>query len=126
MSWEIKGDRPVYAQLVEIIGQKIIKNEFPPDSKLPSVRDLAAMAEVNPNTMQKALVELETEGLINSVRTKGKYVTNDVGLIENYKRKLAIKELGAFVGRMKDLGFDEEEIKQLVDKEVNDGNSIRN
>lgn len=126
MSWEIKGDRPVYAQLVEIIGQKIIKNEFPPDSKLPSVRDLAAMAEVNPNTMQKALVELETEGLINSVRTTGKYVTNDVGLIENYKRKLAIKELGAFVGRMKDLGFDEEEIKQLVDKEVNDGNSIRN
>lgn len=126
MSWEIKGDRPVYAQLVEIIGQKIIKNEFPPDSKLPSVRDLAAMAEVNPNTMQKALVELETEGLINSVRTTGKYVTNDVGLIENYKRKLAIKELGAFVGRMKDLGFGLEEIKQLVDKEVNDGNSIRN
>jgi GntR family transcriptional regulator len=126
MSWEIKGDRPVYAQLVEIIGQKIIKNEFPPDSKLPSVRDLAAMAEVNPNTMQKALVELETEGLISSVRTTGKYVTNDVGLIENYKRKLAVKELGAFVGKMKDLGFELEEIKQLVDKEVNDGNSIGN
>ena len=126
MSWEIKGDRPVYAQLVEIIGQKIIKNEFPPDSKLPSVRDLAAMAEVNPNTMQKALVELETEGLISSVRTTGKYVTNDVSLIENYKRKLAVRELGAFVGKMKDLGFEVEEIKQLVDKEVNDGNSFRN
>ncbi|KAF0091857.1 MAG: hypothetical protein FD141_41 [Fusobacteria bacterium] len=126
MSWEIKGDRPVYAQLVEIIGQKIIKNEFPPDSKLPSVRDLAAMAEVNPNTMQKALVELETEGLISSVRTTGKYVTNDVDLIENYKRKLAVKELGAFVRKMKDLGFQVEEIKQLVDKEINDGNSFRN
>lgn len=126
MSWELKGDRPVYAQLVEIIGQKIIKNEFPPDSKLPSVRDLAAMAEVNPNTMQKALVELETEGLISSVRTTGKYVTNDVDLIENYKRKLAVRELGAFVGKMKDLGFEVEEIKQLVDKEVNDGNSFRN
>lgn len=125
MSWELKGDRPVYAQLVEIIGQKIIKNEFPPDSKLPSVRDLAAMAEVNPNTMQKALVELETEGLISSVRTTGKYVTNDVDLIKNYKRKLAVKELGAFVGKMKDLGFEVEEIKQLVDKEVNDGNSFR-
>lgn len=126
MSWEIKGDRPVYAQLVEIIGQKIIKNEFPPDSKLPSVRDLAAMAEVNPNTMQKALVELETEGLISSVRTTGKYVTNDVDLIESYKRKLAVKELVAFVGKMKDLGFQVEEIKQLVDKEINDGNSFRN
>ncbi len=126
MSWEIKGDRPVYAQLVEIIGQKIIKNEFPPDSKLPSVRDLAAMAEVNPNTMQKALVELETEGLISSVRTTGKYVTDNVGLIENYKRKLAVKELVAFVGKMKDLGFKVEEIKQLVDKEINDGNSFRN
>lgn len=126
MSWELKGDRPVYAQLVEIIGQKIIKNEFPPDSKLPSVRDLAAMAEVNPNTMQKALVELETEGLISSVRTTGKYVTDDVGLIENYKRKLAVKELGTFVKKMKDLGYKVEEIKQLVDKEVNDGNSIAN
>lgn len=126
MSWELKGDRPVYAQLVEIIGQKIIKNEFPPDSKLPSVRDLAAMAEVNPNTMQKALVELESEGLISSVRTTGKYVTNDVDLIENYKRKLAVKELATFVGKMKDLGFEVEEIKQLVDREVNDGNSFRN
>lgn len=126
MSWELKGDRPVYAQLVEIIGQKIIKNEFPPDSKLPSVRDLAAMAEVNPNTMQKALVELESEGLISSIRTTGKYVTNDVDLIENYRRKLAVRELGAFVGKMKDLGFEVEEIKQLVDKEVNDGNSFRN
>ena len=126
MSWEIKGDRPVYAQLVEIIGQKIIKNEFPPDSKLPSVRDLAAMAEVNPNTMQKALVELETEGLISSIRTTGKYVTNDVDLIQSYKRKLAVKELVAFVGKMKDLGFQVEEIKQLVDKEINDGNSFRN
>lgn len=126
MSWEIKGDRPVYAQLVEIIGQKIIKNEFPPDSKLPSVRDLAAMAEVNPNTMQKALVELETEGLISSVRTTGKYVTNDVDLIESYKRKLAVKELETFVKKMKDLGFQVEEIKQLVDKEINDGNSFRN
>ena len=126
MSWELKGDRPVYAQLVEIIGQKIIKNEFPPDSKLPSVRDLAAMAEVNPNTLQKALVELESEGLISSIRTTGKYVTNDVDLIENYRRKLAVRELGAFVGKMKDLGFEVEEIKQLVDKEVNDGNSFRN
>lgn len=126
MSWEIKGDRPVYAQLVEIIGQKIIKNEFPPDSKLPSVRDLAAMAEVNPNTMQKALVELETEGLISSIRTTGKYVTNDVDLIESYKRKLAVKELETFVKKMKDLGFEVEEIKQLVDKEINDGNSFRN
>ena len=126
MSWELKGDRPVYAQLVEIIGQMIIKNVFPPDSKLPSVRDLAAMAEVNPNTMQKALVELESEGLISSVRTTGKYVTDDVEHIEAYKRKLAIKELGGFIGKMKDLGFGVEEIKELVDKEVNDGNSFRN
>jgi DNA-binding transcriptional regulator YhcF (GntR family) len=84
------------------------------------------MAEVNPNTMQKALVELETEGLISSVRTTGKYVTEDVSLIENYKRKLAVKELVAFVGKMKDLGFKVEEIKQLVDKEINDGISFRN
>ena len=126
MSWEIKGDRPVYAQLVEIIGQMIIKNIFPPDSKLPSVRELAALAEVNPNTMQKALVELENEGLISSIRTTGKYVTDKVELIQGYRNKLAVKEMENFIGRMKDLGYKMEEIKELVDKEVNDGISTRN
>ncbi|MDD2371170.1 MAG: GntR family transcriptional regulator [Firmicutes bacterium] len=126
MSWDIKDDRPVYAQLVEIIGQMIIKNIFPPDSKLPSVRDLAALAEVNPNTMQKALVELESEGLISSVRTTGKYVTDNVELIKGYKRKIAVRELGRFINKMKDLDFTMEEIKDLVDKEVNNGNSFRN
>ena len=125
MSWEIKGDRPVYAQLVEIIGQMIIKNIFPPDSKLPSVRELAALAEVNPNTMQKALVELENEGLISSVRTTGKYVTDKVELIQGYRNKLAVKEIDNFIGRMKDLGYKMEEIKELVDKEANDGKSTR-
>ncbi len=126
MSWDIKGDRPVYAQLVEIIGQMIIKNIFPPDSKLPSVRDLAASAEVNPNTMQKALGELEGEGLISSIRTTGKYVTNNVELIAAYKRKLAVIELGRFIRKMKNLDYNLEEIKDLVDKEVNNGNSFRN
>jgi len=126
MSWDLKDDRPVYAQLVEIIGQMIIKNIFPPDSKLPSVRDLAATAEVNPNTMQKALLALEEEGLLTSVRTTGKYVTDNVELITAYKRKLAVKELGRFIQKMKALDFNLEEIKKLVDKEVNDGNSFRN
>ena len=126
MSWDLKDDRPVYAQLVEIIGQMIIKNIFPPDSKLPSVRDLAATAEVNPNTMQKALLALEEEELLTSVRTTGKYVTDNVELIAAYKRKLAVKELGRFIQKMKALDFNLEEIKKLVDKEVNDGNSFRN
>ncbi len=126
MSWELKDDRPVYTQLVEIIGQMIIKNIFSPDSKLPSVRELAAMAEVNPNTMQKALVELEEEGLISSVRTTGKFVTNKVELIKDYKKKLGVKELGRFIQKMKALDYNLEEIKDLVDREVKSGNSFRN
>lgn len=126
MSWELKGDRPVYAQLVEIIGQKIITNEYPPDSKLPSVRELASLAEVNPNTMQKALTELERGGLITSVRTTGKYVTDDKSLIEAYKRELALKEISSFMDKMKKLGYDELEIKELFDKEVSDDKSTGN
>ena len=126
MSWELKGDRPVYAQLVEMIGQKIIKQEYPPDSKLPSVRELASLAEVNPNTMQKALIELERAGLITSVRTTGKYVTDDKSLIEAYKRELALKELAGFMEKMNKLGYDRLQIKELFDKEVSDDKSTGN
>ena len=72
MAWEIRADRPVYAQLIEQIQQKIICGEYPLGSRLPSVRDMAAEAAVNPNTMQKALAELERTGLLYSQRTRCK------------------------------------------------------
>ena len=71
MAWQFEHDRPIYTQLLEQIRMLIISGVYPIGSRLPSVRDLAAEAAVNPNTMQKALSELERSGLIYSQRTSG-------------------------------------------------------
>ena len=77
MGWNLKSDRPIYAQLIEQIELMIVSGMYPPGAKLPSVRDLAADAAVNPNTMQRALSQLETDGLLYTQRTSGRYVTED-------------------------------------------------
>ena len=77
MNWKFAGDRPVYQQIMAAIRGAILKGELPPGGKAPSVRDLAAQAQVNPNTMQRALTELEREGLLVSGGTSGRSVTQD-------------------------------------------------
>ena len=77
MTWHFDNDRPIYTQLLEQILFLIVSGQYPPGSKLPSVRDLASEASVNPNTMQRALTELERSGLIYSQRTSGRFVTED-------------------------------------------------
>ena len=77
MAWNLDADKPIYAQLVEIIQMQIISGQYRAGDRLPSVRELAAEASVNPNTMQKALAELERNGLIYTQRTSGRMVTED-------------------------------------------------
>ena len=77
MAWDLKSDRPIYTQLVEQIELMICSGIYPAGSKLPSVRDFAKEAGVNPNTMQRALAKLEEDGLVNTNRTSGKFVTED-------------------------------------------------
>ena len=72
MNWKFSGDRPVYQQIMENIRGAVLRGELPPGGKIPSVRDLAAEAQVNPNTMQRALAELERDGLVYSQRTTGR------------------------------------------------------
>lgn len=81
MTWKFTGDKPVYQQIVELIRGAVLSGEFPPGSKIPSVRDLAMLARVNPNTMQRALFELEREGLLISSGTTGRCVTNDQAIL---------------------------------------------
>ena len=78
MPWNLNSDRPIFMQLIEIIQHCILSGTYPPGSKLPSVRDLASQAAVNPNTMQKALAELERSGLVYSQRTSGRFITEDI------------------------------------------------
>lgn len=86
MSWNLNSERPIYAQIIERITLDIISGIYLPGAKLPSVRDLAQDAGVNPNTMQKALSELERTGLVLSQRTSGRFITEDLTMIEKTKQ----------------------------------------
>ena len=92
MNWKFTGDRPVYQQIMAAIRGAILTGELSPGKKVPSVRDLAAEAQVNPNTMQRALTELEREGLLISGRTSGRTVTQDQDVLQAMRRQ-ALEEL---------------------------------
>lgn len=114
MPWNLDSSRPIYLQIIERVQMDIITGRYQPGDKLPSVRDLAQEAAVNPNTMQKALSELERSGLIYSQRTSGRFITEDKELIHQMKKELAAVEVSAFVAHMKQLGITPEEIRQLL------------
>lgn len=114
MPWNLDSSRPIYLQIIERVQMDIITGRYQPGDKLPSVRDLAQEAAVNPNTMQKALSELERSGLIYSQRTSGRFITEDKELIHQMKKELAATEVSAFVAHMKQLGITPEEIRQLL------------
>lgn len=122
MPWTFENDRPIYTQLLEKIRLNIISGTYPIGSKLPSVRDLAAEAAVNPNTMQKALAELERSELIYSQRTSGRYVTEDAGMIQKIKEDMAREKIEEFMKLMKQIGFEPEEICILIEKTIKEGN----
>lgn len=114
MAWNLDSDRPIYAQILEVIQFRIIAGQYKSGTKIPSVRELAAEAGVNPNTMQKALTELERSGLVMALRTSGRIVTEDVEMIRETRNKLAQEQIREFIDRMKKLGFDKEEIVELL------------
>ena len=92
MNWKFTGDRPVYQQIMETIRGAVLKGELQPGKKVPSVRDLAAEAQVNPNTMQRALTELEQDGLISAQATVGHFVTSEEGQIRMVHRAMAVEK----------------------------------
>lgn len=113
MPWELKSDRQIWLQLAETLTERIVSGQYPPGIRIPSVRDLAAEAGVNPNTMQRALSYLEDSALVSAQRNSGRYVTEDEELISFTRRKLALAELQKFYEKMAQLGFSEEEITAL-------------
>jgi DNA-binding transcriptional regulator YhcF (GntR family) len=116
MSWELKSDRPIYAQLIEQLELQICSGVYPPGSRMPSVRDLAQEASVNPNTMQRALAKLEEDGLLYTNRTSGRFVTEDINRIRETKSKLAQEQIEEFLQKMTDLGFETGEILTIIKK----------
>ena len=118
MAWQFEHDRPIYTQLLEQIRMLIISGVYPTGSRLPSVRDLAAEAAVNPNTMQKALSELERSGLIYSQRTSGRYITEDAGMIQTLKEYIAKEKIKDLLKALEQLGFEPEETTILLQETI--------
>lgn len=116
MSWNLNSERPIYAQIMERITMDIISGIYAPGAKLPSVRDLAQEAGVNPNTMQKALSELERTGLLFSQRTSGRFITEDLAMIKKTKEDLASIQIKEFLEKMEHIGFTKESTIQLIEK----------
>ena len=114
MAWKLDSDRPIYAQILEIIQMQIISGKYQPGDKIPSVRELAADAGVNPNTMQKALSELERSGLILTQRTSGRMVTDDMELIQKMRDEIVRGQVREFINKMKNMGFDKEEVLKIL------------
>lgn len=121
MAWELDSDRPIFSQIVERIQLDIVSGVYKPGDKLPSVRDLAGVASVNPNTMQKAFSELERTGLVYSQRTSGRFITEDTTMISELKNSLAREKVIELIQHMKKLGFSKKEMvsffESLIDEE---------
>ena len=118
MPWNLNSDRPIFVQIIEHLQIDIITGVYKPGDKLPSVRDLAAEAGVNPNTMQKALSDFESTGLVHSERTSGRFITNDDNLIKELRKSLVDVQIEEFFKNMGKLGFTGKEIIQLVEQHV--------
>ncbi|HCW74088.1 MAG TPA: GntR family transcriptional regulator [Clostridiaceae bacterium] len=116
MPWNFDNSIPIYLQIIQEMKRKIIRKELAPGEKLPSIRDLAKEAGVNPNTMQKALTELETSGLIETERTTGKYVTDDKEQISLLREDYLRERLAPFLKELSSLGIEEEELISLIRK----------
>ena len=118
MNWQFSNSAPIYAQLVGQIRAGIVSGALAPGERLMSVRDLAMEAGVNPNTMQRALAELERDGLVYTQRTAGRYVTEDQASITQARHALAAERVRSFLSDMGRLGFEKEELLSLLRQEM--------
>lgn len=115
MDWSFRNDQPIYSQLIQRLTEAIVSGVYAPGEKLPSVRELALEAGVNPNTVQRSLTELEREGLVFSQRTAGRFVTENENMIVNAKLRIADERVSEFLRSMKTLGCGKQEIISLIE-----------
>ena len=117
MEWKLNDDRPIWLQLCEQLKRRIITGVYPPGSRLPSVRELAAEAGVNPNTMQRALAQLEQEGLARADRTAGRLVTQDTAVLESVRSAQARVVIDQYFSAMAELGYTRQQAGALLKEE---------
>lgn len=117
MDWKLDDGRPIWPQLSQQLARRIIAGVYPPGSRLPSVRELAAEAGVNPNTMQRALAQLEQEGLAKADRTAGRLVTQDRQILESVRLREAQAVIQGYFEAMSALGYSRERAVELLKEE---------
>ena len=114
MEWNFRNGVPIYSQIVDELTMRIASHAYEPGDKLPSVRDLALDAGVNPNTMQRALAELERQGLVYTERTSGRFVTRDETVLKQLRAKLAHGYMRDLMEKLGKIGMNQEEISELM------------
>ena len=118
MSWSFDNTKPIYLQIMEKIKLQIVSHELEPNQQLPTVRELASEAGVNPNTIQRALSDLEREGFVYSKRTTGRFVTEDLDLIVQSRKQLSEEQLKNFVTGMLQFGYQKEELPSVLSEYI--------
>ena len=116
MSYEFDNHAPIYLQLIELFSQKIVNGSWPAGDRVASVRELALEFGVNPNTVQRALAEMEREGMMYTERTSGRFITQNQQLISDTRQQLAEEKIDQFINQMQGLGLGRDELKQLIDR----------
>ena len=112
MGWKFKDGIPIWTQIIDIICQKVVRGDWPPGSKVPAVRELALEAGVNPNTMQRALSEMERDGLLYSERTSGRFVTENEQILKELRETLCREAVQELLAQLRQLGLSREEIRE--------------
>ena len=120
MEWIFKNGIPIYSQIVDEMTMRIASGIYEPGEKLSSVRDLAMDAGVNPNTMQRALAELERRGLVYSERTSGRFVTREEAVLKSLHEELAKKYFQELAEKLRKIGMSADEIQEAVRKWAED------
>ena len=118
MPWQFNGKEAVYLQIVSRLRGMILTCQYPPDTQIPSVRQLATEAAVNPNTMQKALICLEEEGLLYSKGTLGRFVTDDKRVLAAAKEKMQKEAVRDWLAQARTLGISKEELIKYIEEEA--------
>ncbi len=114
MGWNLDDSRPIWPQLKELLMRDIVAGKYDMGGPFPTVRDLAEDAGVNRNTMQRALSELESEGLVITNRTAGRTVTTDTELVAQIKADLARRNVARFMDEMAAIGYSADEVISII------------
>lgn len=109
---------PIYLQIADTVKRKILSRQWRPGDKIPTVRELALDLGVNPNTAQRAVALLESEGLLRSERTSGRYVTTDKSVIERSRQELTDVQIKEFLGFMNGIGYGDSDVLTLINEYI--------